>query len=80
MGWAFENEGANDICSMTISKTQGQIINKKLRSEEPSKSRKIAYFAWLGIGKHGAYNVLLGWARQYTRMPQLSFLQSLKRQ
>ena len=50
MGWAFENEGGNDICSMTTSKTQENTVNTMLRSVEPSKSKKIAHFVGLGVG------------------------------
>ena len=38
--WAFENEGGNDMCSRTISKTPADEVNAMLRSVELSKWKK----------------------------------------
>ncbi len=79
LGWAFENEGSNDVRSMAIPETQGNKVNTMARSVEPSKSTTKVHtlLGWV-LETHSTCNVLLGWAFENTIVPHLSFLRILK--
>ena len=81
LGWAFKNEGSNDIRSMAIPKAQASKVNTMFRWVELSKSRTKVHnlLGWV-LETHSTCNVLLGWAFGNTIVPYLSFLQNLKRQ
>jgi len=81
LGWAFKNEGSNDIRSMAIPKAQASKVNTMLRWVELSKSiTKVHNLLGWVLETHSTCNVLLGWAFGNTIVPHLSFLQNLKRQ